>query len=510
MLKDPFSTMLRKKRLAARWRRFAAACRRPWQPTRIDTQRGGPPNLLTVAVDTLRYDHLGLAGYPRDISPRLDKLAGDGLCFDDVTAPAPWTLPSFTSSLCGTMPSLHRAWLAGKVRNMDQQPPSRLDPGTITLARHLSRLGYRTAAFYSNQFFAFGLAESFDEHAYFNVPADQLAEIALDWIRRHGDRPFFCFVLLNDPHEPTTPPPERLAPVLAELAEQGVDPSLNLVRSLAGWGDEGGPTSHLGRQQLPLTENTQDLLAVKLALYDATIAFVDHVIGSITDQLAAWQLDSNTLLTVYADHGEEFLDHLEAALAWDHDPRSLRAIGHGHTHFQELLHVPWLAWGPGVPAGIRHQQPVSLCDLAPTIVEWLGVDPLPLPTQASEGLVGHSLAREITAETIADPKRLLLAEAIAFGPDLVALRVAEWKMIATRGGSPLALFNLAVDPGEQSDVQQQHPDRVTELLDHLATWRAGTPDSGGKNGGDDKDGDTSWDDVSDTVRQRLRDLGYSE
>jgi hypothetical protein len=81
---------------------------------------------------------------------------------------------------------------------MDTQPPGRLNPDTLTLARHLENQGYRTAAFYSNPFFAFGLAESFGEHHFANLPAGDMLDMAAHWISRHADGPFFCFVLLNE------------------------------------------------------------------------------------------------------------------------------------------------------------------------------------------------------------------------------------------------------------------------------------------------------------------------
>jgi len=513
---DPFAGMLRKKRLSAQWRRFAAACRRPWRPTRIDSRRGGPPNLLMLAVDTLRRDHLGLAGYRRPTSPRLDALAAAGTCCDDVTAPAPWTLPSFTSSLCGVMPCLHGALLSGPSRNMDSQPPTRLDAGAVTLARHLRGHGYRTAAFYSNQFFAFGLAESFDEHLYLNLPAGDLARTALDWIRRHGDRPFFCFVLLNDPHEPTTPPPAQLAPFLDELAGRGVAPAAAGLRELACWGYASRPDGHLGHLTPPLSAAARQTLAIKLALYDATIAYVDQVIGTTYDRLAAWGLDRNTVVSFFSDHGEEFLDHLAEARAAGHDPRRICAIGHGHSHYQELLHVPWITLGPGVPAGVRLAQPVSLCDVAPTVADWLGVDPLPLPAATVDGLVGRSLVGEesIAEGTAARPhERFLLSEAIAYGPDLVAVRRDRWKLIATRAGQPLGLYDLATDPAEQNDMRATQPAEAAALLDHLATWRRAVPDPDGSGAGNGKGSGepaASWDDLSETVRRRLKDLGYTE
>ncbi len=158
MTGSAFDKLTRKPRLQARLLKMKRALGRPFRPDRIDSARPGPANLLLLGVDTLRADHLGFAGYAGGpTSPNLDRLAAQGTIFSDVCAPAPWTLPSFTSALTGVMPGLHGGFLSGETRNMDTQPPGRLNEGIVTLAAHLKRQGYRTAAFYSNQFFAFGL-----------------------------------------------------------------------------------------------------------------------------------------------------------------------------------------------------------------------------------------------------------------------------------------------------------------------------------------------------------------
>jgi arylsulfatase A-like enzyme len=507
-LRDPFARLTRRQRWhshAWRLRRLLArsAPRRRRRPAGTAS-----PHLLAIGIDTLRADHLGCGGCARATSPRLDALAAGGTLFADVMAPAPWTLPSFAGALTGLMPGLHGGFLGGPERNMDRQAPGRLRPGAVTLAAHLRAQGYRTAAFYANQFFAFGLAESFQEHAYFNLPARDLADMAGDWLERNSDHPCFCFVLVNDPHEPTTPPWAELAPFLPSPA-----PDDALLAELARWG--GGRVPHLGRVPDPRAPAVQAACALKLAVYDATIAQVDRALGALHDRLLATGLAERTLTTVFSDHGEEFLDHAAWAARWDHDPRGLRGIGHGQSHFQELLHVPWLAWGAGVPVGARVEGPVSLLDLAPTLLEWLGQPPLPvapLPTQADPGLVaalrGRSQAPAAARAAVdgvrpEEPERLRLAEAIAYGPDLVAVRRGNWKLVAARDGRPLALFDLERDPGELEDASTAAPDVLRDLLAVAGAWQRSGLGAAGDGGG-------AWGDLDDTVRERLRDLGYTQ
>ncbi len=495
---NPFDHLTGKSRLQTRLNRWRDWVLRPVRPSRLAPNRPGPANLLLIGVDTLRADHLGLAGYGQPTSPHLDRLASRGTVFSDVTAPAPWTLPSFASALTGCMPGLHGAFLPGKLRNMDRQAPQRLAAEVPTLAAHLRDHGYRTAAFYSNQFFAFGLAESFDHHVYLNLPAAEVARQAQEWLRRQADRPCFCFVLFNDPHEPTTPRREDLAPFLPPLAAQGLPTYDRTIAAYARWGEQ--PGLDLTRAKWPPDPATVAARQTKLAIYDATIRYVDRVIGGLQTTLTDWGLDGNTIVSVFSDHGEEFLDHAEFAHQWGHDPRGICGIGHGHAHFQEVLHVPWLSWGPGVPVGRQVHHAVSLLDLSPTLLSWLGLPKLP-QTEA-DGFRRHLVGVAQDGRPAASD-RLILSEAIAYGPDLVAVRQDNHKLVTHRDGRALALFDLADDPGESRDLRDQKPELVAELLDQVAHWRqcsAETPGGGG----------TDWTDMDETIRQRLKDLGYSD
>jgi arylsulfatase A-like enzyme len=493
-MRDPFAPLTRKQRLVGLRLGLQRIVQRPWRPSRLIRRQEGPPNLVLVGVDTLRHDHA-----TAELMPNLLAHGTRGVDFADTTATAPWTLPSFASALTGLMPTLHGARLAGEPRNMDHQPPDRLRPDVTTLAAHLERHGYATCAIYANQFFAFGLAESFAEHRYLNLPADAMFDAALEWIRRHADRPFCCFVLLNDPHEPTTPHPVLLEPELARLDVS--PPTTAELRALASWGDPAQPGTHLGLCGWPLPGSARRARKLKSAIYRATVHQVDLALGRFLGQLDAFGLTDHTLCSVFSDHGEEFCDHAAEAHGWDHDPRKVRGIGHGHTQFQELLHVPWFAWGAGVARRGSVAAPVSLLDLAPTVVDWLGLPPLPLPAGPLPALVGQSQA----GAPAAGADRLLLAEALAFGPDVVALRRGHWKLVAHRDGRPLGLYDLQDDPRERDDRQQTAPDVLEGLRQDLKAWREAASASGPAA----TDG-KGWDSLDDEVRQRLKDLGYGE
>lgn len=450
-----------------------------------------------MAVDTLRDDHVGDRRTGESLTPAMDRLAAEGVRFSSVSAPAPWTLPSFTSALTGVMPTVHGAGMTGGVRNMAHDAPRPLPERAVTLARHLGAQGYATAAFHSNPFVTFGLAESFGEHHYRNHACADVAAGALDWIRRHGDRPFFCFVLFNDPHEPTLPAPRHFSPLL-EAAGQGPGTwSPDDLRSLARWGGTDA-APHLGCEPLPLSDATRRTLDAKLALYGGAVASVDAALDGMLRQLERWGLDGSTLVTVLSDHGEEFLEHAEAAHAWNHDPRDLRAIGHGHTLFEELLHVPWIARGPGLSSGALRDGDVSLCDVGPTLSRWLGAPDLPLPAVDMPELLG----RPLPADGDDGSPRILLAENIAYGPDLVSVRKGTWKLTAHRDGRVLALHDLGEDPGEMRDRAGDSPDVMAELSAVLDRWREAA--ARGDDGGD------GWESTDERILRQLRELGYAE
>lgn len=134
--------------------------------------------------------------------------------------------------------------------------------------------------------------------------------------------------------------------------------------------------------------------------------------------------------------------------------------------------------------------------------DWLGVAPLPLSAAIPE-LAGRSLAPIAAGRASPDPDRLILAEEISYGPDLIAARRGPWKLIATRDGRPLALFDLATDPGETRDLKDERTTIAGELLAaaevlNRSANRGGAPASG------------EWENVEDKVRRQLRELGYSD
>ncbi len=166
-------------------------------------------NLLLVSVDTLRADRLSCYGYPGNRTPAIDRWAAEGVLFERAYAEVPLTLPSHASLLTGTTPLRHGV----RDNTGFVLPESRL-----TLAEQLRQAGFETGAFISAYVLAsrFGLAQGFETYdESFPAPVDGLmstnslrrdgrdtTQRLLEWLEGRGERPFFAWLHLYDPHTP--------------------------------------------------------------------------------------------------------------------------------------------------------------------------------------------------------------------------------------------------------------------------------------------------------------------
>ena len=336
----------------------------------------GAPNVLVIVIDTLRADHVSAYGYPRPTTPNLDRLAQQGVLFENAISPSSWSLPSHVSLVTGRYLHDHHV---GQV-----QPEPWLGWGNSglggfpTLGEALQQKGYRTAAFSANRTYfshSLGFGRGFLHFEdYFSSPADAflrtlygrefwriylnrtprsgitraLIWLGLDslfdkdsegsalyggsqavrkrgsevnaellrWIDRdHNAHPFFAFINYFDVHFPYGSPRGYASP---------------------GWTGDSA-VDH----------------------YDAGTKYVDDCIGHLISELTSRGMDKNTIVIVTADHGESLGQH------------GLRY--HGTALYWEQIHVPLVIWFPGhVPGGVRVTQPVTNATIAATVMTLLG------------------------------------------------------------------------------------------------------------------------------------------
>lgn len=342
---------------------LAPACGEPPPPP--------PGNVLLVIVDTARADHLSTFGYLRPTSPNLDRLAAEGQRFDAAWSQSPWTLPSIATILTGQPPHVH-----GATRGERGIHPVRDE--VETLAQRLRSVGYATAAFINVLWCApeiSGLDRGFDLYDYHETDesnrghrnASETTDAVLAWLDLAGDDPFFIVTHYFDPHLTYDPP----APY-DTIYERGPGP-----RVPAGFGNA-SQVFAIRDGRIRLTPGQRESL---IARYDGEIRFTDEQFGRLREGLVQRGRWDDTLVIVVGDHGEEF---------WEHG-----GFEHGHSHHRELLRMPLIVRRPGGPSGAIIGDRVRQIDIAPTILDFAGME---RPDDQSGFVLGTHAADYAVAE----------------------------------------------------------------------------------------------------------------
>jgi arylsulfatase A-like enzyme len=392
-------------------------------------------NVFVFSVDTLRADHLGCYGYARATSPHVDAIAKEGVLFEHVVAPAPWTLPSYGSFFTGCSPALHRAGVNtekeerfGHDEDATKKELEALRSDLPTLAETLASAGYATAGFQANSFLRAknGLARGFDRYVFYQYRSDFGAELAMRWIEDHRSRPWFCFLHVMDVHQPYSPPPPYDRKFSERSFEEVADYPPNIEALRAKEPDAA----------------TRKLLVDE---YDGAIASVDDRIGQVLDKLRALGELDRTLVVIHSDHGEEF---------WEHG-----GYEHGHAEHEEILHVPLVLRMPGkLPKGARIAPRVRGIDVMPTVIALLGIRTPP-------GIEGKSLLPLVEGKS--ETPRECISEATLHGPREIKALTSGSERLSLAGTVPGVLYDLGADPGETKDLRAERTARAKEMEDRL-------------------------------------------
>jgi arylsulfatase A-like enzyme len=444
----------------------------------------GPPasekaparNLVIICLDTLRADRVGAYGNDRDTTPKIDRLARRGLLFERAVAHSNWTVPATASLLTGTLPSRHGAGVVGEVRNLLESVPTEIRPSVPTLAELLVEGGFRSGFFSANPYLQNSFHRGFSDAMVERTGAHDLTGRALGWLQEDFERPFFLYVQYMDLHEPIWPP-KKYREMFAS------DPS-----SLPRWRHRRWFSPPDNDFEVPELDRFRDL---KLTLYDSALRYVDYEIGRLVRALRQAGVLKETLIVITSDHGEEFWDHaaLEAELGGD--PRGKYGFGHGHSMFEELLRVPLILFGPGIPKGVRATCEVGHRDLLPTLLPLLGITP---PSEL-KGRNLLDLGKDVLEQGCESVP--LIAESTGYGPESKAVTWRQRKLITRADGIRL-LYDLAGDPQEQVDQAAERPDVVAALE---AILERETVPTG-------LEGETVPMQLDEATKEQLRALGY--
>ena len=378
--------------LAATLLAFPSGCgKAPDTPPFPDTARLEPLNVVLVCLDTVRADRLGCYGYGGNpTTPALDALAADATLFRDTSAAAGWTKPSVPSFFTGTFPCQHGVY-EGSARGIAGATTDLLPAAAATLAERFRAAGYATAAVIHNAQLrrGGGFEQGFDTYEDDAGDARDVRARASRWLDgRDPDRPFFLYLHFLDAHWPYDVPDEA--------ARRFTAGDVDFFRG----GDSRALRDAVNDGSVTLDSAQQETLS---ALYDGALRFLDDELGAFLADLRARGLYDATVISVVADHGEEFLEH--------------GRIGHGHGVWQNLLAVPWILRVPGRAPG-ELSASVALVDLPPTLLAAAGLP----PEGAGEGV-----------DRLAHPDRpvLLLAENKAPDRYVQSLRVGTRKLVRT-------------------------------------------------------------------------------
>ncbi len=435
------------------------------------------PNILLIVVDTLRADRLGVNGNARGLTPFLDQVGARGAVFRNAYAPTSWTCPSVASLFTSRYVSQH---------HVDRFEASIAD-GEVTLAEALAGRGYVGGGFSANlrMLEANGYGQGFASwHAYARDDGGGpkprgalLRRESMAWLQpvlRQRDQPVLLYLQYMEPHAPYDP---------------GEPWRSRFVRETAPVSDD------VARGKLTATQPLQPAEIERLAqLYDGEVAAVDAEIRALFDELERSGFLRNAVIVITADHGEEFGEH--------------GVMTHGRTLFNGVMHVPLIVVAPGYPAGRVVDDPVSLVDIAPTLLELTGSSPAPtfegrslvpllqsawvpaaLWARTLDLVQGHDVIAEIEPHGEVDTRKH--SQAIVRGTRKL--------LVDPRGDG--ALFDLYSDPGETTPLGAASADVAGRMLSALAqrhrdlTSRAVTPGSNVRP-------------IDDATKEQLRGLGY--
>jgi len=368
--------------------------------------RKGPEiNVILISVDTLRPDRLGCYGYAAGTSPNIDRLAREGITFEDAISSVPLTLPSHASILTGLYPISH---------GIRDNGTFSLRPDFTTLAEIFKDAGYHTAAFVGAFVLdsRYGLDQGFDSYdddltggrqlsafGYSEKTADAVSGAARAWLEG-AEEPFFTFLHYYDPHTPYEAPAEY-------------------------------------RKRHPLSS------------YDAEVAFTDFEIGRFLADLERLGLAERTLVVLVSDHGEGLGQHGEAT--------------HGYLVYEPTLRVPFIMSLPeesglagSAERGARIGFSVRLIDVMPTVLDAVGLE-------MEAAVDGRSLLPLVRGESLAPEfcyfETLYPYFAYRWSP-LRGVRFNEWKYILAPEAE---MYDVGGDRAESDNLIAREGERAAEL-----------------------------------------------
>ncbi len=387
----------------------------PRAKRRRPAKRRTARNAIVVIMDTTRAD--AFAPGSKAHTPSYDALAKRSTVFRNAYNAENWTLPSTASTMSGLYSFTHGAQYAG----------DGVSDQVELLPEHLDAADFNTKAVVANAVVSekFGFKQGWDE--WLNTArskgptgAEHVYGDAIEWLDQNADKGrFLLYVHSMDAHTPYSPPPEHLARYY-----EG---------SYRGW-----IGSDLDKDDQRAIEKrkrraSKDDLAWAEALYYGEVTYQDEHLGRLIAKVRELGLLDDTIIVVTNDHGEELYEH--------------KGMGHGFTLYEEQIRAPLLVhYPPLFPPGTVDVGLVEHVDVAPTIVDALGLPPL-------ADAEGASLVPRVTGAPVRRPDYAVYAHRKKWR----GVRVGRWKLNVSQKRGWLGLFDLVADPTEARDHREDRP-----------------------------------------------------
>lgn len=406
-------------------------------------------NVIFITIDTLRADHLGCYGYPRQTSPAIDKFAEKAVLFEDCIAQATSTLPSHASIFTSLYPPAH-----GVIHNI-----AGLSKDIPSLVNVFRANGYFTGAIISNLVLEsrFGLAQGFETYdeeleshelnreKFRERRADAATDCAIDWLNRHSRRKFFLWLHYIDPHGAYYPP--------AEYREMFTNDE---------WYSEA--------EQLPIGNGNiaartipeyQALFGIRntsyyVAQYDGEIRFTDDQLGRFLRHVDDLGLMSNSIVVITADHGETLTE---------------RDICFSHTFrtYDEQARIPLIIRFPDTTPPGRISDQVRAIDIMPTLLDKLHIkNPYPVHGQSLMALITQGKKPDTEFTVISSDHGLQVLDSVIGSQK--SLRTSHWKFTRNSWDGSSELYNLHDDPMEKNNLVSEEPAVRREMEELLEEW----------------------------------------
>ncbi len=384
------------------------------------------PNVVLVSLDTLRADFLGTYGHPNEISQHIDAIAASGTVFDKCISQSSWTRPAHFAMLASRYPGFSILQYNEKY--------CRISTDVLTLAELLKENDYLTAAFTGGGYMGrkSGFEQGFDYYVSYGRRFEPNLRPVTDWLEEHADSRFFLFLHNYNAHNPYDPPDDAKARFAntSPAACEGV--TFSTEDSLSG--------------RISRCQKDPDVAAYIKGIYAAEVFHVDRLFGSVVSHLKRLGVFEDTIFLITSDHGEGLFDHGES--------------NHVTTMYQELIHVPLILSGPGIPADTRIEDTVQLLDVAPTLLDLLGLE-IPNDFQGRSLvplLRGPASARSKAFSATSWDRSMAFAESKPHSFSAAALD-DDKKLIRNLGESAdtAELYDIRSDPGELRQLEDSVP-----------------------------------------------------